>query len=192
MECHPVIAELSRKANVRSERPMSISVIAGFEGVIASLQGRELFNARGSTILFLVAIIPIVVIGMFPNLLPEYQVLKNGIADTDQVAMGRAIMIIMIATAGLTMIPLNASPEEALKGSITRGGIMAVVSIIGVSWLGSSFFELALQRCGNCCHFHAGGLGFGSTAISSDCVLSGCEQRLLPANLRNPTSGRFL
>jgi len=51
------------------------------------------------------------------------------------------IMIIMIAVAGLTMIAFKASPEAALKGSIMRGGVMAVISIIGVSWLGSSFFE---------------------------------------------------
>ncbi len=209
----PVIAEVSRKADVRPERPMSISVIAGFQGVIASpisaatvamvgvlaakdiplhrmlavtipstfiavligalsvawrgkalsedpeyqhrlatgdlkppqptpaFQGRALFNARGSTILFLVAIVVIVVVGIFPNLLPEYQTVKNSIVDTDQVSMGMVIMIIMIAAAGLTMIAFKASPEAALKGSIMRGGIMAAISIIGVSWLGSSFFE---------------------------------------------------
>jgi anaerobic C4-dicarboxylate transporter DcuA len=32
----PVISEVSRKAGVRPERPLSISVIAGFQGVIAS------------------------------------------------------------------------------------------------------------------------------------------------------------
>ncbi len=32
----PVIAEVSRKADVRPERPLSISVIAGFQGVLAS------------------------------------------------------------------------------------------------------------------------------------------------------------
>ena len=32
----PVIAEVSRKAGIRPERPLSISVIAGFQGVIAS------------------------------------------------------------------------------------------------------------------------------------------------------------
>src|SRR5262245_10150968 len=32
----PVISEVSRKADVRPERPLSISVIAGFQGVIAS------------------------------------------------------------------------------------------------------------------------------------------------------------
>src|SRR4249920_3151025 len=32
----PVIAEVARKAGVRPERPLSISVIAGFQGVLAS------------------------------------------------------------------------------------------------------------------------------------------------------------
>jgi anaerobic C4-dicarboxylate transporter-like protein len=209
----PVIAEVSRKADVRPERPMSISVIAGFQGVIASpisaatvamvgilaakdislpkllaitipstflavlvgalsvawrgkalsqdpeyqqrlatgelkppqptptLQGKDLFNARGSTILFFITILLIVVIGIFPSLRPAYETVRNGVADTDQVTMGMVIMILMIATAGLTMIVFKASPENALKGSIMKGGIMAVISIIGVSWLGSSFFE---------------------------------------------------
>jgi len=209
----PVIAEVSRKANVRPERPMSISVIAGFQGVVASpisaatvamigllaardislpkliavtvpatfiavligacsvawrgkqlsedpeyqrrlatgqlkppqaapvLQGRELFNARGSTILFLFAIVAVVVIGIFPQLRPVYQTVTDGLADSDQVSMGAVIMIIMIATAGLSMIVFKASPDAALKGSIMRGGIIAVISIVGVSWLGSSFFE---------------------------------------------------
>ena len=209
----PVIAEVSRKADVRPERPMSISVIAGFQGVIASpisaatvalvgvlaerdvslpkimaitipstflavligalsvawrgkplsedeeyrrrlasgelkplqasatLEGRQLFNARGATILFFIAILLIVIVGIFPNLRPAYDVVKNGVADTDQVSMGMVIMILMFAVAGVMMIFFKASPETALKGSIMRGGVAAVISIAGVSWLGSSFFE---------------------------------------------------
>jgi anaerobic C4-dicarboxylate transporter DcuA len=52
-----------------------------------------------------------------------------------------AIMIVMLAIAGLTMILFKASPETALKGTIMRSGVAAVISIVGVSWLGSSFFE---------------------------------------------------
>jgi anaerobic C4-dicarboxylate transporter DcuA len=209
----PVIAEVSRKAGIRPERPISISVIAGFQGVIASpisaatvamigilssrnvslprllsitvpstflavlvgavsvawrgknlnedseyqhrlangelkapqplptLKGRELFNARGSTILFLAGIVLIVLIGMIPALRPVYQTVENGIVDSDQVSMGMAIMIIMIAIAGLAMIIFKASPEATLKGSIMKSGVVALISILGVSWLGSSFFE---------------------------------------------------
>ena len=209
----PVIAEVSRKGNVRPERPLSISVIAGFNGSIASpisaatvamlglligkgislprllsitipstfiavligalsvawrgkkldqdpeyerrlasgavkaaapppeLTKKALKNARGSMLLFLTGILVVVLIGIFPNLRPAYEVNAGGLTDTDQVSMGMAIMIVMIAVAGLIMILFKASPEETLKGTIMRSGLTAIVCILGVSWLGSSFFE---------------------------------------------------
>jgi anaerobic C4-dicarboxylate transporter-like protein len=209
----PVIAEVSRKAGIRPERPLSISVNAGFQGVLASpisaatvavvgflatggvslplllsitipstflailvgalsvawrgkdladdaeyqgrlsggtvkapeslpdLQGTALRNARGSTILFLAGIAAVVLIGMFPDLRPVYEIVEAGGIETDQVDMGMAIMIVMISVSGLTMLLFKASPETALKGTIMRSGITAIISIIGVSWLGSSFFE---------------------------------------------------
>jgi len=209
----PVIAEVARKGNIRPERPLSISVIAGFHGNIASpisassvamlgllmtkgvslprmlaitipatliavLMGalsvawrgknlsedpeyqkrlasgevkppqpaaqpakKSLRNARGSMILFLLGIIVVVLIGIFPAMRPTYQVVGDGGIDTDQVSMGMAIMIVMIAVAGLTMILFRASPEATLKGTMMRSGLTAIISILGISWLGSSFFE---------------------------------------------------
>jgi anaerobic C4-dicarboxylate transporter DcuA len=209
----PVIAEVSRKGNVRPERPLSISVIAGFHGNIASpisaatvamlgllvgkgislprlllitipstfiavligalsvawrgknldddpeykkrlesgvvkppeapadLKEKSLTYARGSMFLFLTGIIVVVLIGIFPNLRPFYEVTGSNEADFDQVNMGMAIMIVMIAVAGLIMIFFKASPEATLKGTIMRSGLTAIISILGVSWLGSSFFE---------------------------------------------------
>ena len=206
----PVIAEVSRKGKIRPERPLSISVIAGFQGVIASpisaatvamlgfllaqgislprllavtipstflgvvigslsvawrgknldadaeyqkrlatgevkrpqpppaIEGTDLVRARGSMFLFMLGIVAVVLIGIFPNLRPAYEVVGN---DTEQVSMGMAIMIVMIAIAGLIMIVFKASPEAALKGTIMRSGITAIICILGISWLGSSFFE---------------------------------------------------
>jgi anaerobic C4-dicarboxylate transporter DcuA len=211
----PVIAEVSRNGKIRPERPLSISVIAGFQGVIASpisaatvavlgflltqgislprllaitipstflgvvigalsvawrgknldtdeeyqqrlatgevktisapapIEGKNLFNARGSMLLFLLGIILVVLIGIFPNLRPAYEVAisESGVIQTDQVSMGMAIMIVMIAIAGLILVVFKASPEAALKGTIMRSGITAIICILGISWLGSSFFE---------------------------------------------------
>jgi anaerobic C4-dicarboxylate transporter DcuA len=50
-------------------------------------------------------------------------------------------MIIMLGVAGFIMVFFKASPEVAMKGSIMKGGMTAVISILGVAWLGSSFFE---------------------------------------------------
>ena len=210
----PVIAEVSRTGNVRPERPLSISVIAGFQGVSASpisaatvamlgflltqgislprllaitipstflgilmgavsvawrgknldadpeyqrrlasgevkipeppaaIDARDLFRARGSMMFFLLGIVLVVLIGIFPNLRPVYEVAgANSVTDTDQVSMSMAIMIVMIAIAGLIMLVFRASPEAALKGTIMRSGITAIICILGISWLGSSFFE---------------------------------------------------
>jgi anaerobic C4-dicarboxylate transporter DcuA len=209
----PVIAEVSRKAGIRPERPLSISVIAAQHGLIASpisaatvaliaalvsynirlinilmviipstllgvivgilsvawrgkkldedpeylarlkagkiktnqteqeLSGAKLRNARNSLLLFLFTILTVVIIGIFPELRPQYEMYSGTEVILGKVSMGQAIMIIMLAAAGLMMIFFKANAAEAVKGNIMRGGIVAVISILGVSWMGSSFFE---------------------------------------------------
>jgi anaerobic C4-dicarboxylate transporter DcuA len=209
----PVIAEVSTKAGVRPERPLSISVTASMYGVISSpisaatvallaalvsynvsllqimvviipasilgilvgtlsiaWKGKELKddpeyqeklksgkiqestasvemakekigNARNSLFIFLIAIVVVVFIGIFPELRPSYEMFTGKESITSQLEMGDAIMIIMLAAAGIMMIFFKAKPGEAVKGSIMTGGVVAVISILGVSWMGSSFFE---------------------------------------------------
>ena len=213
----PVIAEASRKAGVRPERPLSISVIAGFQGVLASpisavtvalvgllagkdvslpqvlavtipatfigvilgalsvawrgaplsedpdyqkrlasgelkpaealpeFSGKQLLNARGSTLTFFAGILMVIAIGMFPNLRPVYERVESGAVYSDQVSMDMAIMIVMFAVAGLITVLFKASPETTLKGTMMRSGVSAMISIVGVAWLGSSFFEANRQ-----------------------------------------------
>jgi len=209
----PVISEVSMKAGIRPERPLSISVIAAQHGLIASpisaatvaliaalvsynvrlidilmviipstllgiivgilsvawrgkkldedpeylarlkagkiktdqtgqeLSGEKLKNARNSLLLFLFTILIVVIIGIFPELRPQYEMYSGTEVILGKVSMGQAIMIIMLAAAGLMMIFFKANAAEAVKGNIMRGGIVAVISILGVSWMGSSFFE---------------------------------------------------
>jgi anaerobic C4-dicarboxylate transporter DcuA len=209
----PVIVEVAAKADIRPERPLSISVIAAQSGLIASpisaatvamvgalvslevdmvtilmviipatllgvlvgtlsiawrgkklsedpvfrekvksgqvniesvaieFSGEKLKNARGSLALFLIAIVAVVLLGVFPDLRPHYQVFSEGMTEVGQVETGQAIMIVMLAAAGLIMLLFKASPDETVKNSIMRGGVVAVISILGVSWMGSSFFE---------------------------------------------------
>jgi anaerobic C4-dicarboxylate transporter DcuA len=209
----PVIAEVARKAGIRPERPLSISVIASQHGLIASpvsaatvaliagltasgaglpqvllvtipatligvaagtlsvtfrgveldkdpeyqrrlaerslgpatdrapLAGPDRGRAIGSCIVFLVAIVAVVLIGLFPALRPIYEKVGEGVTETGQVEMGRAIMIVMMAAAALLLLFFRADPEKAVKGSIMKGGLTAIICILGVSWMGSSFFE---------------------------------------------------
>jgi anaerobic C4-dicarboxylate transporter DcuA len=209
----PVIAEVARKAGIRPERPLSMSVIASQHGLVASpvsaatvaliggltasgvglpkimmitipatvlgviagiasvaFRGRELAEdpeyrkrlsdgkvtppaeraeltgaarkkAVGSCIVFLAAIVAVVLIGLFPALRPVYQKVAEDVTETGQVEMGRAVMIVMMAAAALLLLVFRADPEKAVKGSIMKGGLTAIICILGVSWMGSSFFE---------------------------------------------------
>ena len=209
----PVIAEVARKAGIRPERPLSMSVIASQHGLVASpvsaatvalvagltasgvglpqimmitipatligviagifsvaFRGRELAEdpeyklrlaqgkvtppteraeligaertkAVGSCVVFLCAIVAVVLIGLFPALRPIYEKVAEGVTETGQVEMSRAVMIVMMAAAALLLLLFRADPEKAVKGSIMKGGLTAIICILGVSWMGSSFFE---------------------------------------------------
>ncbi len=209
----PVISEVSAKAGIRPEKPLSISVIASMYGLISSpisaatvamlaalasydvnllqiliviipasilgliagtlsvaWRGKDLKDdptyqeklasgrieatetqleipkekagaARNSLAVFVLAILAVVVIGIFPEMRPDYELIKGKEVITEQLEMGDAIMIVMLAAAGIMMLFFRAKPSDAVKGSIMNGGIVAVISILGVSWMGSSFFE---------------------------------------------------
>jgi anaerobic C4-dicarboxylate transporter DcuA len=209
----PVIAEVSRNAGVRPERPLSIATIASQQAITASpisaatvallgllspagvrmqtilmicipstllgsllgalsvmwkgpeleddpiyqerlakglieapkphavLEGKDLMRARGSVIVFLAAAALVVVLGLFPSARPKYSVLADGHETVEELEMAPAIMILMLAAAGVNTIVFRASPTAALKGSIMSAGMVALISIAGLGWLGSSFFE---------------------------------------------------
>ena len=98
-------------------------------------------NARGSTFMFFFAITMIVIIGMFPELRPTYEWIVDGKLTEGQIGMGPAIMIIMLAIGGLIMVIFKAKAGKAVGGSIMKSGVVALISILGIAWLGSSFFE---------------------------------------------------
>ena len=209
----PVIAEVSRNAGVRPERPLSISTIASQQAITASpisaatvallgllsptgvklqtillitipstfigvlfgalsvmwkgpelkddpvyqdrlakglieapkaptlLAGSELTRARGSVVVFLIAALLVVVLGLFPSLRPSYAALTSQGERVEQVELAPAIMIVMLAAAGINMLAFRASPAATVKGTIMNAGVVALISIAGLGWLGSAFFE---------------------------------------------------
>jgi anaerobic C4-dicarboxylate transporter DcuA len=264
----PVIAEVSRKAGIRPERPLSISVIASQQAITASplaaatvgllgilstagleINGKpvELWHilaicipstlvgvilgaiavvrkgvalendpvyqdrlAKGlveqsdaptpemdpatkrraawSVAIFMAAALMIVVFGMFPSLRPTYtetlaapnaipiERIENAIlsltdpysahetvqraeiaealerakgevqaeaATTRQASIGMPtiIQILMLGAAGVMMVFLRAKPAEAVRSSVAIAGVIAVISIIGLGWMGNCFFE---------------------------------------------------
>jgi anaerobic C4-dicarboxylate transporter DcuA len=238
----PVIAEVSRSAGVRPERPLSIATIASQQAITASpisaatvallgllapsgvglhqillicipstllgsllgalsvmkmgpelkddpeyqerlargliekpasvvaLEGPVLQRARGSVIVFLIAALLVVALGLFPSLRPDYTSIINGQEKEQQLEMAPAIMIIMLAAAGVMMLAFKASPSAAIKGTIMNAGVVALISIAGLGWLGSSFFEgnrqLIIASISGVVQAHPWVFAFGLFALS--------------------------
>ena len=106
-----------------------------------ALEGADLRRARGSVIVFLLAVVLVVTLGLFPSLRPSYSTLANGQETIEELELAPAIMIVMLAAAGINMLLFRASPAATVKGSIMQAGVVALISIAGLGWLGSSLFE---------------------------------------------------
>jgi anaerobic C4-dicarboxylate transporter DcuA len=98
-------------------------------------------GALGSCLVFLAAIGGVVALGLVPGLRPEYEKLVEGVVETRQIGMGAAIMIVMLGASAVMMLAFRADPEAAMRGGVMRGGLVALINILGVAWLGSSFFD---------------------------------------------------
>lgn len=241
----PVIAEVSRTAGVRPERPMSISVIASQQAITASplaaataamiallspealtrlgadpalsvglreillvcvpatlvgvflgalsvvrrgvaladdpeyqrrlaagemkppmklveMPPLELARAKTAVWIFGAAALLVVLIGVVPALRPSIPSSPDALfpvaswfgggesaaamnADDavapQHISMVETIQIVMLCAAAMIMLIAKASPDKAVRGSIMRAGIVAVVSILGIAWLGNCFVD---------------------------------------------------
>jgi anaerobic C4-dicarboxylate transporter DcuA len=100
-------------------------------------QTEEKPGARASVLIFLVAVVAVLLLGVFPTLLPSWEV--DG--KVQKLGMSAAIEILMLCAAGAMMLVARFKPDEMVANSVMRAGVVAVISILGIAWLGSTFFE---------------------------------------------------
>ena len=98
-------------------------------------------GAKSAVLLFLGAVALITILGLFPQLRPDFVI--DG--RTGKLSMVLSISIVTLAATSLMLIVSKAKPDLVVTGSVMRAGIVAVVSILGIAWLGATFFE-AHQR----------------------------------------------
>lgn len=206
----PVIAEVSREAGIRPERPISISVIASQHAVPASpisaatvamvallgahgvtvltilcivgpavmlgllvgalavsRLGKELAEdpeylrkvqeglfenaakakavgadggdtkwAKLSVVFFLLAAFTVVLVGTFPELRPH---VANAAGKASQVSMTHMIELIMLVVSAIMVMVCKAKPDEIIRTSVFRAGMMGVVTVFGLAWMSDTW-----------------------------------------------------
>jgi len=130
-----------RKMGVELEKdPVYLDRLA--QGLIASGDAAQQQSTAGkgaswSVILFLGSALLITLLGLVPQLRPDY--LLGG--QTEKLSMVASISLLTLSATGLILVVSRVKPESVVSGSVMRAGIVAVISILGIAWLGSTFFE---------------------------------------------------
>jgi anaerobic C4-dicarboxylate transporter DcuA len=81
---------------------------------------------------------------MFPQLRPAFPagVDPDSLQElSTPLSMAQIIQIVMYAAAGVMMLAFGAKPSDAVKSGVGTAGVVAVISIVGLGWMGSCFFE---------------------------------------------------
>lgn len=118
---------------VRFRRPIPSHTSTDSEDGLA-----EASSARGALALFLGALILIVVLGSRQELRPSWR-LPDG--SMYHLPMYYVVAISMLAVAGLISVIYQLPAKRVAQGKIFNTGMQAVVTILGVAWLGNSWLQ---------------------------------------------------
>jgi anaerobic C4-dicarboxylate transporter DcuA len=94
-------------------------------------------GAKWSVLLFLGAVVLITLFGLVPSLRPDFTV--NG--QSEKLSMVFSISMVTLAATALILTVTKIKPELVVTNPVMKAGIVAVISILGIAWLGSTFFE---------------------------------------------------
>ena len=93
-------------------------------------------RAKYSVFAFLTGVVLVVLFGSVPSLRPSFEV--NGVQE--RLSMTDTIEMVMMSVAVLILLVSRANVGKAVSGNIFQAGMVAVVAIFGIAWMGDTFF----------------------------------------------------
>jgi len=94
-------------------------------------------GAMWAVVLFIGAAVLITLLGLLPGLRPDFTIDGN----TEKLSMVASISMVTLGATALMLVVSKVKPETVVSGSVMRAGVVAIISILGIAWLGSTFFE---------------------------------------------------
>ncbi|NIG54007.1 anaerobic C4-dicarboxylate transporter family protein [Chitinophaga sp. Cy-1792] len=100
-------------------------------------------GAKTSVLIFGLAVLLIVMVGAFPNMLPSFEpnhpnMAVNGLGNIKMAAM---IELIMLGATAAIMLICKTSSSAVAKASLFTAGATAVISVFGVVWMSATFMQ---------------------------------------------------
>jgi anaerobic C4-dicarboxylate transporter DcuA len=103
-------------------------------------------GAIKSVIIFALAVLGVVLLGSFPDLLPQFPTTDEfvrtfAVNASGQVQIPSMIMIIMLAAAGLIILFANTTAAQVTKASLFASAGQATIAVFGVVWMSGTFMD---------------------------------------------------
>jgi anaerobic C4-dicarboxylate transporter DcuB len=102
-------------------------------GMSTTLNDKVTKEAKTSLIAFLVAICAIVVLAIFPGLLPK----ENG----KPLSMSIVIQFVMFAAGAIILFLTKVKPKAISDSKVFNAGMVAVIMIFGIAWMSDTVIE---------------------------------------------------
>ncbi|MGE4319407.1 MAG: anaerobic C4-dicarboxylate transporter [Deferribacterales bacterium] len=94
-------------------------------------------SAKHAVYLFLLSLVIIVILGMFPAL--------RKLSDMPKpVDMATLIQMMMLAFGGLILVLTKTKPAKVPEGVVFKSGMVACIAIFGIAWMSDTYFQHAM------------------------------------------------
>ncbi|MGR3807349.1 anaerobic C4-dicarboxylate transporter [Pasteurella testudinis] len=94
-------------------------------------------SARNAVLLFILSIVLIVIIAMFP----ELRTLGEG---QKAISMNLIIQMVMLAFGGIILLSTKTNPQTVPNGVVFKSGMVAMIAIFGIAWMSDTYFQYAM------------------------------------------------
>jgi anaerobic C4-dicarboxylate transporter DcuA len=128
------------------ERMKDPAFVKNLEGNVEKTTTTLAPGAIKSVVIFALAIAAVVLLGSFPDLLPEFSGREGftpgfAVNAAGRLQMPSMIMMIMLAATGFIILFANTTAAKVTKASLFASGGQATIAVFGVVWMSSTFMD---------------------------------------------------
>ena len=96
-------------------------------------------SAKNSVLLFLLSIVTIVVVAIFPEIRTIGESAKP-------IGMSTIIQMLMLCFGGIILIATKTPPNNVSNGVVFKSGMVAAIAIFGIAWMSDTYFQFAMPQ----------------------------------------------
>jgi anaerobic C4-dicarboxylate transporter DcuA/anaerobic C4-dicarboxylate transporter DcuB len=94
-------------------------------------------NGRNAAIIFLLAVVAIVVFGLFPDLRPQI----DGADGSVPISMTTTIQLLMFTASALILLVAKPNVSQVPTSTVFKAGIVSAIALFGLAWLTDTFIS---------------------------------------------------